>query len=692
VRFDPAMNRHERRRAAVLEAKGRAPRPRPGEDPVAASVTAQNQRGVALHQRGDYDGAVKVFLEAAALAPDVAITHSNLGNTFQALGKLDMAVLCYRAAIERDRGFAAAWNNLANALAAQGKHDDALAHYRHAVSLEPDSAELLTNLGSALQRQGQLDEAAAVYVKAIEIDGSFAVAHNNLGAIMLLRGRFDEAAASLERATKLMPLAQAHHNLAEALQMQGRHEAAIASQRRANELRYDPARELTMATALAVIPASRDAIAADRTRVAANLDRLAGSALPVVDFDTPPPLVANFFLAYHGQNDVDLQRKLATVCLKMSPSLAYTAAHCRMPVARHGRRIRLGVVSSYAGDHTVDKLTRGLIERLARDRFEIVAFTTRDFSDDTLPGIVAAADRVSRLPRHLKEAQRHVEAEALDILLYPDVGMARLAYFLAYARLAPVQCVTWGHPVTTGLPNIDYYISSASLEPEGADAHYTERLARLSRLPTYYYRPEAPAGTTDRRAFGFDDGDVLYVCPQSLFKLHPDFDAIVADILRRDPRGRIVLLEGLSREWGERVLARLAPLVPDPRRRISLLPRMPQARFMDLLRVADVMLDPVHFGGGNSTYEALALGVPIVTWPGAFMRGRVTAACYRQMGVMDCVVDSAEAYAERAVRLANDRGFRDDVSARLLAAGAHLFEDVQAVAELQAFLEQAVAA
>lgn len=686
------MNRHERRRAAVLEAKRRPARPRPGDDPVVASVTAENQRGVALHERGEYDAAVKVFLEAAAMAPDFAITHNNLGNTLQALGKLDMAVLCYRAAIERDRGFVAAWNNLANTLSAQGKHDDALAHYQHAVSLDPGSAELLTNRGSARQRQGQLDEAAAVYVKALEIDGSFAVAHNNLGAIMLQRGRFDEAVAGFERATKLLPLADAYHNLAEALQMQGRHEAAIASQRRANQLRYDPAREITMATALAVIPASRDAIAADRARVAANLDRLAGSTPPAADFDTPPPLVANFFLAYHGQNDIELQQKLAAVCLTMSPSLAYTAAHRRAPVTRQGRRIRLGVMSSYAGDHTVDKLTRGLIERLAHDRFEIVAFTTRDFSDGTPPGIVAAADRVSRLPRRLGEARRAVEAEALDILLYPDVGMSRLAYFLAYARLAPVQCVTWGHPVTTGLPNIDYYISSESLEPEGADAHYTERLVRLSRLPAYYYRPQAPAGNADKREFGFDDRDVLYVCPQSLFKLHPDFDAIVADILRRDPRGRFVLLDGLSRHWHEVLLARLAPLVRDAGAASALLPRMPERRFMDLRRVADVMLDPVHFGGGNSTYEALALGVPIVTWPGAFMRGRVTAACYRQRDVMDCVVDSADAYAERAVRLANDRAFRDGVSARILATSGHLFEDLRAVEELQTFLEQAVAA
>ena len=61
-------------------------------------------------------------------------------------------------------------------------------------------------------------------------------------------------------------------------------------------------------------------------------------------------------------------------------------------------------------------------------------------------------------------------------MFYADLGMDIRTYFLAFARLAPVQCVTWGHPDTTGIPNMDYFISSDLIEADGAEKHYSETL------------------------------------------------------------------------------------------------------------------------------------------------------------------------------------------------------------------------
>ncbi|MEW5944437.1 MAG: hypothetical protein AB1710_11420, partial [Pseudomonadota bacterium] len=97
-----------------------------------------------------------------------------------------------------------------------------------------------------------------------------------------------------------------------------------------------------------------------------------------------------------------------------------------------------------------------------------------------------------------------------------------------------------------------------------------------------------------------------------------------------------------------------------------------------------------HFGGGNTAYEALAVGAPIVTWPGAYMRGRVTYACYRKMGVMNCVADSPDQYAELAVRLGCDRSFREEIRAKILASNSALYEDAGALRELEKFFVDAL--
>ena len=153
-----------------------------------------------------------------------------------------------------------------------------------------------------------------------------------------------------------------------------------------------------------------------------------------------------------------------------------------------------------------------------------------------------------------------------------------------------------------------------------------------------------------------------------------------------------ILIEGYSSHWGELWRARFARGHPQLAPRVDFLPRLNQADFRALLGTADVVLDPMHFGGGNSTYEALGLGVPVVTWPGSFMRGRVTYGCYRQMGVMDCVVADPSAYAARAVELATTPDLRAHVSARLRERADALFEDGAAVRALEDFFERAAGA
>src|SRR5262249_36956635 len=147
-----------------------------------------------------------------------------------------------------------------------------------------------------------------------------------------------------------------------------------------------------------------------------------------------------------------------------------------------------------------------------------------------------AADNYLVVPTHVRRARQTIADQKLDVLFYSDIGMDSHTYSLAFHRLARVQCVTWGHPVTTGVPNIDYFLSSELLEADDADGHYTEHLVRLPSLPTYYYRPQMPPQSRSRADYGLPGEGSLYLCPQSLFKFHPDFDVLLGAILSRDPK------------------------------------------------------------------------------------------------------------------------------------------------------------
>ena len=152
-------------------------------------------------------------------------------------------------------------------------------------------------------------------------------------------------------------------------------------------------------------------------------------------------------------------------------------------------RLKVGFLSAYFRDHTIGRLNIGRIERLPRADFSVTVLSVGPHGDEMAQRFRRAADRYVVLPRDVAEARRLIADEKLDILLFTDVGMDALTYTLAFSRMAPLQSATWGHPVTTGSPSIDCFLSSKLLETEDADRHYTERLVRLPSLGTYYERP-----------------------------------------------------------------------------------------------------------------------------------------------------------------------------------------------------------
>jgi protein O-GlcNAc transferase len=112
--------------------------------------------------------------------------------------------------------------------------------------------------------------------------------------------------------------------------------------------------------------------------------------------------------------------------------------------------------------------------------------------------------------------------------------------------------------------------------------------------------------------------------------------------------------------------------------------------YLGLIDSADVLLDPIHYGGGLTSFDALSLNKPIVTLPGNFLRGRFTSGFYRTMGVDDCIAAGADDYVTRAVRLGTDADWRRHVTVRIRQTSDVLFESQPAVTEYNRILAQLV--
>jgi predicted O-linked N-acetylglucosamine transferase (SPINDLY family) len=351
----------------------------------------------------------------------------------------------------------------------------------------------------------------------------------------------------------------------------------------------------------------------------------------------------------------------------------------------------VGFISQFFHNHSVGRHYAGLIRHLARNRFRTVVLRFPGADDEMSRAINASADEVVVLTPDLAGAREMIAGQKLDALYYTDIGMDPLTYFLAFARLAPVQCVTNGHPVTTGIPAIDYFVSSDAIEPAEADAHYTEQLVRMQNIPNYYERPRLEGPPRTRRECGLRDDWHIYLCAQNLCKLQPDFDLILGEILRRDAQGRVILFHGAEKGWSERLAIRLRRTIPDVAGRVGFLDHQRNNDFLHLLTLADAVLDSTHFCGGTTTAQALAVGAPVVTLPGEFMRGRITDGCYRRMGMSELSARDAEDYVQIAVRLGIDPVWRQEIREKILAQNSILYDNPGFIRELEEFFIAACA-
>jgi predicted O-linked N-acetylglucosamine transferase (SPINDLY family) len=350
----------------------------------------------------------------------------------------------------------------------------------------------------------------------------------------------------------------------------------------------------------------------------------------------------------------------------------------------------VGLLSKYFTNHTIGSLYRGLISQLDRSRFHVTVFSVGVHGEAMADVIRRSADQMVLLSEHIPSSAAAVAAQRLDVLFYPELGMDPTTWSLAFQRLATVQCVSWGHPVTTGIPTIDWFISSELLEPDAAAEHYSERLALFETLPVFHHR-SVPAGPArDRASFGLPTTGPLFVCPQSLFKLHPDFDPLLRRILESTPDSHLAVIEGAQAPWTDMLRQRWKRTLGPVFDRVHWLPRQPQNDFLHLIAASDVMLDPVHFGGGHTTYQGISLGTPIVTLPGRFMRGRATAACYARMGLTGLTAMDGDDYVRIAVELGTNRDRLAVVRQSLIQSGDAIFRDRTAVREFEAFFLSAV--
>ncbi len=422
-----------------------------------------------------------------------------------------------------------------------------------------------TTWGACCWASGGHAQAAEVYRRALALDPSFAEAHLNLGLTYAELGQMAEAAERYAKAARLRPERKLWKLRAlslcpvvfSSLEEMDRYRADLEARLDHcvgwDKLALGERRPITGGGPVFGLQQPGDpavAVSQGGTSLSEAKGVVSGPATPLVPQGVPPnppeggtptgqDLAAEGFappfqLCHHGRNNRALLTKFAAVFAPYFP-------HQRPPVPEGKPRIGFLVTRKREAGFVRDM--GGVVERLDRSRFEVVMLCPQAALSTCRQAIRNARTEWVTFPDRLEPAIARIAAARCHLVYHWQIGTDAMNYLLAFARVAPFLATGWGSHGTTGIPTIDYYLSSRLLEPDAADEHFTETLVRFHTLTSYQERPAAPMPAS-RGDFGLPATGALYICPERLEKFHPDCDPLFAEVLRRDPEGHLVLLEG----------------------------------------------------------------------------------------------------------------------------------------------------
>ncbi len=623
--------------------------------------------GLAQHAAGRHAEAVASLRKATVLRPGLSVAHGNLALAQAALGDGRGAVESARRAVALAPGDAPSMAILGNACHTAGDLAAARRAYLDALSAGGAQAEVLYNLGNTERALGDEPAAAERYQAALACDPGHLPSWINLGNVRMALHDYDGAEAAFESALQAAPaepapalravLAEARYNLANLQRMTGRLAEAAVNYRAV--LVAEPMHEVACSNLLLTLNYS--ASATREETFAAHVE--------------------------YGQRFAPTVAAPAPKGGKVSPLVP---APARGAAADAGVALRIGFVSPDFRDHAVALFFEPLLDRLPAHGFEVFCYASVDRPDAVTARLrakaagwrdIAAVDDAA--------AAALVRRDRIDLLVDLSGHTARHRLRLFAHRPAPVQLTMIGHVNTTGVEAIDYRVTDALTEPEGAghDRWYTEKLLRLPRT-SWCMRPPADGGASlERRA---QDRPFTFASFNNFAKLSDAALDLWAALLASLPDARLVMVTVPEGRTQARLLDRFAAAGVDPAR-LELHGLLSPAAYRALHARVDLALDPFPCNGATTTLETLWLGVPVLALEGDSFRSRNGMGILINAGLDPLVARSPAHYLEIARRLAADPGELEALRARtgLHLLATPLMDENGFVADLSVLLRQA---
>lgn len=625
-------------------------------DRRAADPTTYVNLSELLRRRGELPEARSLLEHALRLAPQMAAAHYNLGLIHSQQGNDSAAIASYQAAIQLKPNYPRAQFNLANSLRREGRCYPARDMLLQLVREQPNWAEAWQNLAAAHSDCGETDAAVDTTRRAMALSPTLSLElQKSLADLHLTRDELPEAATLL----KSQPPATHVHAW----------------------------RHLRADLLSSAAPESIEQIQTERTRGAEALRKALEHPFPAADKEHSdewfePPMQ----WAYHGEDDRPLKELAAQL---------FSREIRPLPLKPSTGHPHVGFLVTHGHEGVFERCLGGILRQLATPDLRVSIFCTRATANTLRHTAPYLAPLIIETPTEIPDAARFIRDQSVDLLYYWEVGTDAFNYLMTFWKPARIQCISWGWPVTTGNPRVDYMLTTKTLEPENGEDHYSEKIAWIDGPVTYYPRPTQfqpwNIALANRAKFNFSIDDRLYMCQQNLRKWHPDFDDLIRRILDSDPHSKLVCIGHTQPTITQKLLSRLKQHGIDVEKRVRVFPFLDRKDYLEVLRACDVSLDTPRYGGGaNTIADAYAVGTPLVTLTGQYHRSRFATSIHQSADLPALITATPEEYVATTIDIAKNPQRRSEISQRMSDQYTTLFESPRAITALRETLLQLI--
>lgn len=504
----------------------------------------------------------------------------------------------------------------------RGNSKRALYYRQRAYDADRDNAALLNALTVRLADVDQLEQAEVLLREFLVRHPDSAEAVFRLGEVLIDRRRYS---AAIELADKYLADHPDHAGLIRvrgiALQRVGRAEEAMAALRRAREL-------------------------------------------------TPNhvPLVESLSTSLNYATDTTEQEVFSTHCHLGR----LIEEHFPGPLFQHARtddperHLRIGLLSPDFRKHSTGYFAESILDHLPRQGFEVHCYYTSSLFDEYTDRMrTKAASFQVALSSNQRLLASRINQDRIDILIELCGLMSNHSMVAMHYKPAPVQMTAIGYPNTTGVRAIDYRIVDSITDPPGAERWAIEKLIRLDPCFLCFRFPEFLSATQPRMP---DPGrPVRFGCFNSAMKVNDRLLELWAVLLKRLPDATLVIkASGLEEPEIQAVFRERVRRAGLPADRTEVLGWIKgKNNHLEMYNTVDIALDSYPYHGTTTTVEALAMGVPVVSFIGEVHRARVGLSLLTAIGQPDWCATNRDQYIETAVRLAQDRPLREQLRTTL---------------------------